>query len=481
MEYEHAHANSKKLVHEVVLNSHDIEVGGTVQTNLESYEDISRSKVHSTHCLVCDTALDNITSYNIFGQLKVAEATRGSVFEKVGQVLSRNLHSILLHSEEVCARCLNLLLEYEQATQRLEVIRLDLVSKFDATASKHQSDCRKEPPKLVITEEGKVVDCTGKEKEPAMKRRRAGPRIIPNVAAKRYACSVCGKGFRAYSHRVEHMLIHLGEKPWSCGECNKTFRTKSALRVHVSKHSGNRPYVCPACGKSFMDRYYFEQHCRVHTGEKPFTCSFCQKPFARKKDLAIHTKSHTGEKPFECSSCNKTFAVKSRLNRHLRIHSGEKPHRCEYCDKSFARRDDYRVHVRLHTGERPFRCAICGRSFANQSNCLVHVRMHEGLKNRFSCTTCKESFDRRNKLDKHIAAQHGTESNKVQEALEPEVSAQPIISTDQTLQSLTVTDLTTLQAIPITQVAQLEWSDGIAGGTTTAYVNITPATYVNIL
>jgi hypothetical protein len=51
----------------------------------------------------------------------------------------------------------------------------------------------------------------------------------------------------------------------------------------------------------------------------------------------------------------------------------------------------------------------------------------------------------------------------------------------ETLQNLTFTDLHNLQTLPITQVAQLEWSDGTAAGTTTTYVNITPGTYVNIL
>jgi hypothetical protein len=51
----------------------------------------------------------------------------------------------------------------------------------------------------------------------------------------------------------------------------------------------------------------------------------------------------------------------------------------------------------------------------------------------------------------------------------------------ETLQNLTVTDFHTLQTLPITQVAQLEWSDGTTAGTTTTYVNITPGTYVNII
>lgn len=507
------------------------------------------------HCLICGALCDTgESSHNIFGQLKTSDSSRVSVFEKVGQILSRNLHSINLHSEVVCGRCFNLLIEYDETKRKLQAIRLDLVMKFDTTANKHQEGVKKvsekqaelhdnnhkvdenetpehsDIPRLVITEEGKVVDRNGKEKVALVKRRirTSGKASISNgVKSKPYVCSVCGKGFRAFSHRVEHMLIHLGEKPWSCGECKKTFRTKSALRVHTTKHSGERPYTCQQCGKSFLDRYYFEEHCRIHSGERPFVCTYCQRPFARKKDLTIHTKNHTGDKPYKCMSCPKTFAVKSRLDRHSRIHSGEKPHHCEYCDKSFARRDDYKVHVRLHTGERPFRCAVCSRTFTNQSNCLVHVRIHEGSKQRYSCPVCEDTFDRRSKLDRHITMHHSGVLNKEQPDSRVQVSAEttavqavdtqiqnltpvslqplPQVQVDsldtpalshpdsisqavsqpllhaETLQSLTVTDLHTLQTLPITQVAQLEWSDGTAAGTTTAYVNITPATYVNII
>lgn len=508
------------------------------------------------HCLICGVLCDIAeSSHNVFSQLMTSNSSRISVFEKVGQILSRNLHSINLHSEVVCGRCFSLLIEYEETKRKLQTIRLDLVMKFDNTASKHQEGItnmsekqaelddgshkdnenqtpeNSNIPRLVITEEGKVVDINGEEKAAPVKRRRIttnGKSNVTNgVKSKPYVCSICGKGFRAFSHRVEHMLIHLGEKPWNCAECKKTFRTKSALRVHSAKHSGERPYTCQQCGKSFLDRYYFEEHCRIHSGERPFVCTYCQRPFARKKDLAIHTKNHTGDKPHKCTSCSKTFAVKSRLDRHSRIHTGEKPHNCEYCDKSFARRDDYKVHVRLHTGERPFRCAVCSRTFTNQSNCLVHVRIHEGSKQRYPCPVCEESFDRRSKVDRHVTMHHNnirskeepdskaqgsTEPTTVQ-ALDTEIQNLPPVSlqslaqiqieslatpslshTDsisqavsqpllhsETLQSLTVTDLHTLQTMPITQVAQLEWSDGTAAGTTTTYVNITPATYVNII
>jgi hypothetical protein len=140
---------------------------------------------------------------------------------------------------------------------------------------------------------------------------------------------------------------------------------------------------------------------------------------------------------------------------------------------------------------------------------------------------CEESFDRRSKVDRHVTMHHHDVLNKeepdskVQGSTEPTavqamdteiqnltpISLQPLAQVQvepldtpalshpdsinqavsqpllhaETLQSLTVTDLHGLQTLPITQVAQLEWSDGTASGTTTAYVNIAQATYVNII
>ena len=443
-----------------------------------------------------------MTCYNVFGQLRGSDASRTSVFEKVGDVLSRNLHSIHLHSEVVCRRCFNLLAEFEETKHRLRAIQQDLVDKFDTTATRHldRKTPGKQSRKLVITEEGKVVDTSGREKESPIKRRKIKNKLKSNKKggkAKPYSCSVCGKEFRAYSHRVEHMLIHLGEKPWSCKECSKTFRTKSALKVHAAKHTGHRPYTCEQCGKSFMDKYYFEHHCRVHSGVRPYNCTYCQKAFARKKDLVIHVKAHTGDKPHKCNSCPKTFAVKSRLIRHIRTHSGEKPFQCELCSKSFAHRSDYRAHQRVHSGEHPFRCVHCSKAFATKMSCLVHVRLHM----QHPCSECSEKFDEQAKLDEHVAKNHRNSS-----AAEPQEEQRNIPQGEEPIQLQTLTpvqienipqvlqtlapiqvdsiipaDGLNMQTIPLTQVAQLEWSDGTPGGTSTAYVNIIPGTYVSIL
>jgi len=152
----------------------------------------------SCHCLICNVTLGDIveSSHNVFGQLKTSDSSRVSVFEKVGQILNRNLHTIDLHSEVVCGRCFNLLTEYEETKCKLQRIRLDLVTKFEITENKHKDPVKEvsqkqvelednyqkcdanhtlehsDIPLLVITDEGKVVDRNGKEKEAPVKRKR---------------------------------------------------------------------------------------------------------------------------------------------------------------------------------------------------------------------------------------------------------------------------------------------------------------------
>ncbi|XP_063233869.1 zinc finger protein OZF-like isoform X1 [Bacillus rossius redtenbacheri] len=370
-----------------------------------------------THCLVCNVTLkSNVAdTFDIFKTLIAAEGSfpELTIVEKIQQLLDRPSTNIIVHSDTVCQRCFGMLAELHSTEVKLNALRSDLVSKYNQTVVLYEHEqggkrgqgvkgATDEGHRLVITEEGKVVDRNGIEKFPISKKtRRKGL-----AGGKKYACSVCGKSFNAFSHRVEHMLIHLGEKPWACPECKRLFRTKSALKVHRMKHTGERPFACRLCGKSFVDKYYLDEHSRIHSGEKPFLCSFCSRSFVRKKDLSVHVRSHTGDKPFRCGSCPKAFAVKSRLERHARTHTGEKPHACEVCGKLFARRDDYKVHARQHTGEKPFQCGHCSKAFTSHSNCLSHARTHTGESVRHACWACDSMFDRRAKLERHVKECH---------------------------------------------------------------------------
>ena len=124
------------------------------------------------------------------------------------------------------------------------------------------------------------------------------------------------------------------------------------------------------------------------------------------------------------------------------------------------------------------------------------------------CSKCGEKFGEQSKLEEHEAKAHKksnvaesqAEEENIPQSEEPNsepiqlqtLTPVQIEAIPQVLQSLAPIqvdslipgdglNMPTVQTIPLTQVAQLEWSDGTPGGTSTAYVNIIPGTYVSIL
>ncbi|KAK7789017.1 hypothetical protein R5R35_009971 [Gryllus longicercus] len=416
-----------------------------------------------------------------------------------------------MHSDVICHSCFLIVTEYTTIESRLCSIRSGLSKTFDKTAAEHALDqgnkskmhyniesedsCKQisgiinEKGNSVITGEIEFSDYVSDKvnfnetKHKVLQKKR---KSVKKCVSRPFSCSVCRKDFRAYSHHLEHMLIHLGEKPWLCKECNKSFRTKSALKVHSVKHTGYRPYNCEQCNKSFAEKCSLEEHNRIHSGEKPFRCDFCERSFTRKKDLVIHLKTHTGDKPYKCSQCPKSFAVKSRLERHFMIHSGEKPYSCEHCPKSFARKDDFKLHVRLHTGEKPFQCSHCDKTFTNHSNRLAHIRTHTGIK-KYSCNMCKNSFKLKKKFQEHLNAKHRSEVIKenvlaqaqpyVQETVIHFSASSQVPLSEPEILVVSPADLHTLQPVPTDPASQVSWKECPDPSVDTTYLNTDPPSY----
>nr|CAD7427132.1 unnamed protein product [Timema monikensis] len=494
---------------------------------------VDKKKNNVLHCLICnaDLAPGTDTTYNVHSALSADDpdlcSEKASVLDHLRRILERPI-TVHIHSDIVCAECFKLMLEHAAAEMHMRLMRTRVLTRYERTKQFYLALNLKDKnldkihrngplicrmcPRLVITQEGTLVDKHGKENNASLFK-------TPKTKHERkFACKVCGKSFRAFSHRVEHMLIHINEKPFECAECFRSFRTKSSMRAHAMKHTGERPHACKTCGKRFQDHYYMAEHERIHSGSKPFKCSFCHRAFMRKKDLALHVKGHTGDKPYKCGhgTCDKAFAVKSRLHRHTKIHSGERPFPCNLCDKSFVRRDDYQVHNRLHTGERPFYCLYCAKTFTNQSNCLYHVRKHKGV---FPCWVCGATFQVRGLLDRHAADVHMILDPRVVDAhskphTQPvnassvpedtrsvlnvqavtnkgDLDGKTMLETSSMINTHTLLDMQLVTGCPgdqaprgpnitVTELAaintvQVAWSDGSSA---TAYVNLPPGTFI---
>lgn len=222
--------------------------------------------------------------------------------------------------------------------------------------------------------------------------------------ARKFKCQVCGKGFQAYSHRVEHMLVHIKEKSFKCDMCGYLTSTKSNLAKHKQQHTDE--CICNICSKKLCNKFSLKEHMKIHNCDKKHQCEYCEKTFLRHRDKRVHQKIHLAEdyESHQCKVCQKCFVLKSRLDRHMLIHQKEKQFVCSVCEKKFVRKDDLKCHKRIHTGERPYLCKECGRAFRYISNCRNHMKIHmkDAKPALYDCKYCIISFTSESKYNRHL-------------------------------------------------------------------------------
>ncbi|XP_053618313.1 zinc finger protein 25-like isoform X2 [Plodia interpunctella] len=157
-----------------------------------------------------------------------------------------------------------------------------------------------------------------------------------------YACSLCKKMFSVESALEQHVeSTHiLDPMELLCSECGEVLPSKKDMQSHVMTHKNMKNknakrFECSICGKGCSSQAMLIMHERVHTNERPFPCQLCSLRFKTKTHLRTHQLTHTREKKFGCSVCMKFFALKGNLVVHLRTHTGERPYVCSLCGEAF--------------------------------------------------------------------------------------------------------------------------------------------------
>lgn len=175
-----------------------------------------------------------------------------------------------------------------------------------------------------------------------------------------------------------HTRIHPRLQPYHCFTCDKLFSDPSNFRRHLLRHDGNahkKKFVCSKCGYGFRSSFALRRHLLSHE-DASFQCNECGKKFKYKDSLRSHSLLHSQK--FECQ-CGITFSGKKELLRHQRNKHG--------------------IGLRKGTNKK-FKCEICGKVFLYPSDLERHTQIHTRL---FECNNCKQHFNVKSNLVKHIA------------------------------------------------------------------------------
>ncbi|XP_063224196.1 zinc finger protein 846-like [Bacillus rossius redtenbacheri] len=249
------------------------------------------------------------------------------------------------------------------------------------------------------------------ESKPKRERRSRGQSYLYEALTKNDA-----KNLRRRERRKRQKSDTLPKPPkHKCEVCGKMWRTTSEYKSHVATHSDERPYICEICGQAYKHKAALDVHVGMHNGINPFSCPYCNKAFTQKGALQRHLPIHTGEAPYQCELCGKRFVHHTSFNMHTLAHTGQKSYKCKVCGLALLSGSHLKRHSRVHTGERPYQCTTCGKRFAERYNLVAHARVHDPLgshgrdghsKKIHRCQLCGASFDRKPKLEDHLALSH---------------------------------------------------------------------------
>ena len=132
-------------------------------------------------------------------------------------------------------------------------------------------------------------------------------------------------------------------------------------------------------------------------------CNICQKQYKNRKTLQQHQNIHTGK--HKCQKCNAPFMSMSKLKSHYRD-----PNNCltiqeirswkNVIANKFSENDARKEkEPQPEVGKNCFQCPECPNQYNKKNSLMVHRVMHTG---KYKCQKCKETFQSRSKLKKHI-------------------------------------------------------------------------------
>lgn len=174
-----------------------------------------------------------------------------------------------------------------------------------------------------------------------------------------YACIYCNYGFTSSKLLLDHFNTDHKKnfvRKFKCKVCAVKYDSQQLLQTHIcGKNKYKRSFDCDNCTKSYTTALALKKHKKTHRGGKNVSCGVCKKMFFDKQTLKDHEISHMTTKPFQCHICGKSLNRLSRLRKHLSIHNSNLVVKdvwsCSLCKESFQCEDSVKLHqVQQHDG-----------------------------------------------------------------------------------------------------------------------------------
>ncbi|EDV36076.1 uncharacterized protein Dana_GF12783 [Drosophila ananassae] len=166
-------------------------------------------------------------------------------------------------------------------------------------------------------------------------------------------CPLCNASYKNQEALNKHHAYW--HEPIECPQCFKIVKNVRNYDTHVNVvHSNTKRYACSVCQKGFYHKSEMESHQRLHG--QSYNCDQCSFTTRNKKSLSVHVLGqHYKRFAFECKMCSKRFGRQQGLNTHMQRAHGSKFMCRDYfeggCGRSFINSSQLNVHVRkVHNG-----------------------------------------------------------------------------------------------------------------------------------
>lgn len=225
-----------------------------------------------------------------------------------------------------------------------------------------------------------------------------------------FVCNVSGQKYKG-SDRIEHSVIHSGEKINVCHICPNTFSRRSALLRHIrTVHIKDKQFSCKICDYKCCRKPHLLRHIKaVHFQEKPFACEFCDYKCSQNASLKTHvTAVHTQEKLFSCSVCDRKFNRRENLRSHVTtVHDQEKRFLCNICSYKFSQKSSLLRHIKTVHLKQQLSCILCEYKCNGRSDDLLrHIQSVHIQDTPFACQICDYKCSKKGNLKRHVTLVH---------------------------------------------------------------------------